>query len=397
MITSSSTLHQNVASHQAEQTLPSLIPDSIQKTSRQLEPVTLNVLSESPLVSVLIANYNYAEYVGEAIESVLKQTYANFEVIVCDDGSSDKSCEVIERYVQRDSRVQLIRQQNKGQASAWNAAYSMHKGQIICTLDADDMFTPEKLNILVNYLKHQPDIGFVVHPLLIIDQVGNYIQQIPFLTRFEEGWIAMQVVDRGGRWRFMPASALCFRSALGEHIFPIPEELFRRTADGFVFTLAPLLTQIGYIEQGLSCYRVHGSNGLGSMYVNQTTVQKGINSVERVVQGVNLRLRDLGLHENKLDIQRNLTFREQTFFFSLLTRKPRSYLLKEYRFLIPLLFRDDLYRRSQKLLGVFVYGIAILLPTQLRSWWLTNTLGFSRRKYHIQRIIDRLKPKGLKR
>ena len=73
-------------------------------------PVALKSLPEKPSVSVLITCFNYGAYVGEAIESALAQTYENFEMIVCDDGSTDNSCEVIEPYARRDPRIRLIRQ-----------------------------------------------------------------------------------------------------------------------------------------------------------------------------------------------------------------------------------------------------------------------------------------------
>ncbi len=127
--------------------------------AQRLKPVSLGPLPENPLVSVLTANYNYAAFLGEAIESVLAQIYTNFEMIVCDDGSTDKSCEVVEKYGQRDPRVRLLRQQNGGQASAWNTAYRECRGDIICFLDADDRYLPEKLEVVVQAFRSAPDSG----------------------------------------------------------------------------------------------------------------------------------------------------------------------------------------------------------------------------------------------
>src|SRR5712692_11440321 len=107
---------------------------SLDEIAERLKPIELPPLCENPLISVLTANYNYARYLGEAIESALGQTYTNFELIVCDDGSTDNSCEVAEHYVRRDPRVRLIKKQNGGQTSAANAAYRKSKGQIVCFL-----------------------------------------------------------------------------------------------------------------------------------------------------------------------------------------------------------------------------------------------------------------------
>ena len=84
-------------------------------TITALRPIELRPFSAEPLVSILVSNYNYARYIGETIESALGQTYANIELIVCDDGSTDDSVQVIEQYERKDARLQLIRKANGGQ------------------------------------------------------------------------------------------------------------------------------------------------------------------------------------------------------------------------------------------------------------------------------------------
>ena len=116
-------------------------PDDV---AEKLKPMELPPLGESPLVSVLMGNYNYGRYIGEALDSVLRQTYSNFEVIVCDDGSTDDSREVVARYCDRDTRIRMVVKENGGLASALNAAYAASRGEIICLLDADDVFLPSE-------------------------------------------------------------------------------------------------------------------------------------------------------------------------------------------------------------------------------------------------------------
>ncbi len=84
----------------------------------------LPLLPSQPLVSVLIANHNYAQYVGRAIESVLAQSYPHVEACVCDDGSTDDSVAVLAEYAACDARVVLRCQENGGQAAAWNTAFA---------------------------------------------------------------------------------------------------------------------------------------------------------------------------------------------------------------------------------------------------------------------------------
>jgi glycosyltransferase involved in cell wall biosynthesis len=97
-------------------------------------------MSNFPLVSIIINNYNYDRYVRMAIESALHQSWQNVEVIVVDDGSTDKSREIIQKY---EHKARIILKENGGQGSAFNAGFAESKGEIILFLDADDMLLHE--------------------------------------------------------------------------------------------------------------------------------------------------------------------------------------------------------------------------------------------------------------
>src|SRR5215831_18420961 len=98
------------------------------------------------LVSILINNYNYAQFLREAIESALSQTYSHVEIIVVDDGSTDESAEIISSY---GSRVTAVYKENGGQTSAFNAGVAASRGDILCFLDSDDYFYAEKIARIV--------------------------------------------------------------------------------------------------------------------------------------------------------------------------------------------------------------------------------------------------------
>ena len=114
----------------------------------------------SPLVTVYITNYNYAHYINKAIKSVLDQSLKSFELIIVDDGSTDKSREIISKY-KKDKRIITIFQKNKGLTVANNLATRMSKGKYIIRLDADDWLDINALQILSNYLEQNPKIGLV--------------------------------------------------------------------------------------------------------------------------------------------------------------------------------------------------------------------------------------------
>lgn len=107
-------------------------------------------MSSMPLVSVIIPTYNRACIVSEAIDSVLSQTYANIEVFVVDDGSSDNTQEVLRPYGRR---LQVVRQQNAGPAAARNRALERAQGEVITFLDSDDLWLPTYLKRQISVLQ----------------------------------------------------------------------------------------------------------------------------------------------------------------------------------------------------------------------------------------------------
>jgi glycosyltransferase involved in cell wall biosynthesis len=113
------------------------------------------------MVSVVIPCYNQARFLGEAIQSVLCQGYANFEIIVVDDGSEDNTEEVASGYAKEDPRVGLIRQENRGLAAARNRGLSEAGGEYVVFLDSDDRLVSEALEVGVRELGVHPGCAFV--------------------------------------------------------------------------------------------------------------------------------------------------------------------------------------------------------------------------------------------
>jgi glycosyltransferase involved in cell wall biosynthesis len=112
----------------------------------------------SRLVSVIITVYNGAAYLGEAIDSVLAQSYRPLELIVLDDGSTDGSGDVAQRY---GPALRYVRQQNAGMGGARNSAVALASGSYVAFLDADDRFLPNKLELQVAVLEEDPTVDMV--------------------------------------------------------------------------------------------------------------------------------------------------------------------------------------------------------------------------------------------
>ncbi|UCZ56946.1 glycosyltransferase [Desulfurispirillum indicum] len=118
--------------------------------------------TESPLVSIVMPVYNALPWLSEAIESMLSQSYDNFEFIIVDDGSSDGSREVLEQYAAKDQRIRLVfHDENKGVPTALNNGVKLSSGKYIARMDADDISLPNRLEAQVNYLEGNQSCGVV--------------------------------------------------------------------------------------------------------------------------------------------------------------------------------------------------------------------------------------------
>jgi glycosyltransferase involved in cell wall biosynthesis len=126
-----------------------------------------------PEISVVMSVYNSANYLKKAIESILKQSYKNFEFIIINDGSTDESLEIINSYI--DKRIIIINQQNKGLAVALNNGIRISRGKYIARMDADDFSMPERLKLQLEYLENHPEYVAIGSNAEIIDKDDNYI------------------------------------------------------------------------------------------------------------------------------------------------------------------------------------------------------------------------------
>lgn len=133
--------------------------------------------SERPLVSLFMPVYNGAEHLSETIDSVLAQTYPDFELVAVDDGSTDSSWEILERYALRDPRVRPHRlDSNQGHHAASNAAVARCRGGYLLRIDQDDLATPKRVELAVEAFEQHPDVGFVY---------SRYLRWLPDGSRHE--------------------------------------------------------------------------------------------------------------------------------------------------------------------------------------------------------------------
>ncbi|HXN45445.1 MAG TPA: glycosyltransferase [Bryobacteraceae bacterium] len=208
-------------------------------------------------VSVLVANFNYGRFLGAAIESVLAQSRPVQEILVCDDGSTDDSCTVAERYAARHDRVKLLRKTNGGQGSAFNTAFAASSGQIVCLLDSDDVLAEHKVARVVDVFAAMPEVGWVRHKLRLADESLAPLEAV--LPAFRGSRKVR------GKYAHLEKTvtfnaAVSLRRELAERLFPIPEHAFRRGPDLYLDFMCGVLGATGYsLDQELGLYRRHSA------------------------------------------------------------------------------------------------------------------------------------------
>lgn len=114
-----------------------------------------------PAISVVMSVYNGEAFLAEAVESILNQTLPDFEFVIINDGSNDKTAEILSDYAKRDPRVRVFPQENKGRAKSLNRGIDLARAPVIARMDADDIAFPSRFEQQLELLTAQPDIGLL--------------------------------------------------------------------------------------------------------------------------------------------------------------------------------------------------------------------------------------------
>jgi hypothetical protein len=233
-------------------------------------------MAATPLVSIIIDNYNYGRFVAAAIESALRQTYTPCEVLVVDDGSTDDSRTVI---TAAGARVTPIFKPNGGQASAFNAGFAQSHGTIVLFLDADDLLHPDIVAHVVGAFRANPLLVRVQYRMAVVDGQGrrtgrtkpSWDQPLP------DGDLRSYVLAAPFDLTWMATSGNAFAATALRRILPIPEAAFPILADFYLVHLTSLLGAVKSLDEIGACYRVHGANqyepataGLDLVHLRQT-------------------------------------------------------------------------------------------------------------------------------
>lgn len=273
-----------------------------------------------PLVSVVIAAYNAEAFISDTLQSILAQTYRNFEVIIVDDGSIDRTAEIVRSFIQLDDRIHLIQQSNSGVAASRNRAIQQSTGKYIAPIDADDIWYPERLEKHVRCLEaSDSSVGLVYSWSIYLNEAGSVKGYSPFgqLGAVEGNVLAVLVF-----YNFLDnASTAMFRRGCIDTVGVYNTELktcedwdlYLRIAEQYRFAIVPEYL-IGYRQYS------------GSMSMKCTTMA---HFYEQIMSGIYQRHPELPVAARR--------WANTAFYNNLLSK---SYLAGDYALMFRWLFRS---------------------------------------------------------
>ncbi len=229
------------------------------------------------LVSIVTASYNYARYIGETIESVINQTYKDWELIIVDDGSSDNSVEIIKSYCQKDNRIKLYQHENgvnKGLPETLKLGISKAGGEWISFLESDDKYMPNYLEEKIKVIDSNPDVKYIFSDFESFE--GDGIDKIDLYKKFKEIYkkqnLSLNLIEQ---------NVICTFSIvmLKKELFsgcdfntPIPALI-----DWWLWIQIAQKTNFYYLDKKLTMWRIHSDSFINS---------SGTDKIELIYKGM---------------------------------------------------------------------------------------------------------------
>ena len=244
----------------------------------------------APRISVLMTAYNAEKYLAQAIESILNQTYTDYEFIIINDGSTDDTPNIIQRYADQDSRIIFVNnKQNQGLIAVLNQGLDMARGEFIARMDADDISLPQRFAKQVAYLDANPDVGVLgtlIHGFDKLDAPGIQIPVVTVFDMLQQNYIAHPSV--------MMRKALLDKYNLRYN----PD--YKHCEDLELWSRMIFLTKFHNIMEVLLMYRITGNNiSTQNWDLQQATTEKIRNNLRRILAASGqLKLDDFGFSSN---------------------------------------------------------------------------------------------------
>ncbi len=217
-----------------------------------------------PAVSVLMSVYNNDRFLRAAIESILNQTFTDFEFVIIDDGSTDRAGKILEKYAAQDARIRLTRRENRGVAKTRNELIDQARGKFVAVMDGDDVALPDRLKQQVEFLTAHPEVVCVGGSQDWIDEAGRFLVHREVLEHDRD----IQASALSGITPINHPCALIRRSALlqvGGY-----DETMATVGDLDLFLRLGEVGQLANLKQTVLQYRLHPKSISESNQLRQT-------------------------------------------------------------------------------------------------------------------------------
>ena len=225
-----------------------------------------------PAVSVVMTVYNTARFVAEAVDSVLAQTFRDFEFVVVDDGSTDGSLSILRDRERRDARIRLISRPNTGIVRAANEGMELARGHYIARMDSDDVCLPRRFEAQVAYLDAHPQCVLVGSRVTVVDPYGSPVFESGQKLTHEE--IDAELLGSGGGWAIVQPSAMMRAEAVrrvggyrGRHNVSEDQDMFLRLAE---------VGRVANLPEPLLLYRRHYKSVMHTQWRQREEVKERI-------------------------------------------------------------------------------------------------------------------------
>jgi glycosyltransferase involved in cell wall biosynthesis len=206
----------------------------------------------SPLISIVIPSYNQAKYIAYNLDSILAQTYSNFEVIFIDDGSKDNTAEILKNYTEKDSRIKYFYQNNSERAVARSHGISKANGKYICLVDSDDTWLPHKLETQLAVMENDPEIILCYAPVNRIDPENKPLKNAARQQEGYSGLIYKHLLMRN----FIPSVTPMIRASMLKNIGEQVTDFIPYEDWDFWLRLSRC-GKFHHIKEALGNYRLH--------------------------------------------------------------------------------------------------------------------------------------------
>jgi len=234
-----------------------------------------------PVVSIITASYNYEKYIVETINSVLNQTYQNWEMIIVDDGSTDNSLDVIKKYCEKDSRIKLFQHENgvnKGLPDTVKLGIEKASGEWITFLESDDSIVPEYLEEKFKIINNNPSVNFIFNDVNMfgdeqtIKSMDTYLKKRSLMLKTRDN--PTNYLKDFRKINIVPTfSVVMLRRSLCSDInFKVSNP---PCLDIYLWAQIALKTDFYYLEKALTNWRMHGNS-----YISKSLNRMDLNYIK---------------------------------------------------------------------------------------------------------------------